>query len=85
MQAALQPQASIPVYRSAINHILGTPNAVVAEDYPTQELCEKAAHVASVLLSWGLNLDKIENEIPILLGCNLDAPYGYALIIIERD
>jgi len=84
-QAALDTAEDFPVFRSEPHAIVGKGQTVLAEDYPTRELCEKAAHVAGVLLSWGLDLHKIENEIPVLLGCNLDAPYGYALIVTERD
>lgn len=71
----------IAVFRSDVLAIAGTNQTVVAEDFPSQELCDKAAQLAAKWLSMGIDLDDAEAVVTQMLGCNDGRPYGCTLIV----
>lgn len=71
----------VRIHRSGAIPVPGSMKTVRAEDYPTKELCDTAAVAAAFMLGKGLDLEKIEDGLPYILGCDPERPFGYALIV----
>lgn len=71
----------ISIFRSDAIAVAGTNQTVTAEDFPSQELCDKAAQLAAKWLSMGISQDDAEAVITQMLGCNDGRPYGCTLIV----
>lgn len=69
------------VFRSTAE-LVANGRYVIAEDWPTQEICDDVAKVAARILVYDGDIKDAENVLADVFNC-ADRPFGCALLVVQ--